>query len=152
MSTKDIIWRNERSQLFNRVEVFCNKNNLLFYCNQSNFLITINSLADKLSKCLQNKIVYMSLFDIIEDQNYWKNINDICTQNGKFVFVLTDNILKFSDLTFVKFFSCPEFLGTTVTESCIPIGPITPRRLYNCFMKRIDSVRQTWFYMLYTSG
>jgi hypothetical protein len=90
----------------------------------------------------------MWLFDLISDYNYWKKINQICAESGKVLFVITDNILKFDDLEFVNFFSCPELLGVTASYD-VPANNIHPTKLYNCFIQRVDSVRQSWFYFLY---
>ena len=61
--------------------------------------------------------------------------------------VVTDNILQFDNLEFVWFFSYPELLGVTASYSIADLNT-TPTKLYNCFIQRVDSTRQSWFYFL----
>lgn len=90
----------------------------------------------------------MCLFDLIFDYAHWQKINQVCAESGKALFIITDNILKFDDLEFVNFFSCPELLGITASSN-VPINNTSPNKLYNCFIQRVDSVRQSWFYFLH---
>lgn len=138
-------WRNERIALYSRVKNFSQANNILCLVNNSN---DVNIIQNSRSSV----IIFMMLFDLIFDYNYWKNINNRLQQQGKIVLVVTDNILHFDDLPFVKFFSYPKLLGVTASYSNSLIQRNTPAKLYNCFIQRVDSVRQTWFYFLHQNN
>lgn len=133
-------WMAERLILVDRVKNFCQDHNV-------DFVPFISGKIDFIKNSTRDKIVYMCLFDLIFDYTYWQKINQACVASGKILFVITDNILKFDDLEFVNFFSCPELLGVTAYD--IPINAHRPNKLYNCFIQRVDSVRQSWFYFLY---
>ena len=132
-------WRNEQSIIYTRIENFCQTNKIKFSINPSDNLI---------ENIVEEKIIFVGLFDLIPDYSHWEKVNLTCAKSGKMVFVITDNILNFDNLEFVNFFSYPELLG--VTASYDTIATITPpKKLYNCFIHRVDSVRQSWFYFLH---
>ena len=137
-------WNSDRLHLYTQVKNFCRSNNTNFFLS---FDVVSNDQTTWLENSHREKNVYMCLFDLIPDHAYWQKINGICTQSGKIVFVITDNILKFDNLEFVKFFSCPELLGILLHD--VPAKTQLPNKLYNCFIQRVDSVRQSWFYFLY---
>jgi len=133
------LWRNERQKLYYRVKDFCQTNQITFTHSLDNKILTILNTE---------KIVYMQLFDLIPKYNDWKNINQMCETQGKVIFVLTDNVLDFADLEFVKFSSYPTLLGMTASYNDLEFKDHF-NKLYNCFMQRCDSVRQSWFYFLH---
>ena len=136
-------WRNERIALYSRVEQFCLANNILF---------THRITPDVIQSSQQNIILFMILFDLTLNYDQWKAVNDRCQQQGKIALVVTDNILHFNDLPCVKFFSYPKLLGMTASYDSNLTHPTTPGKLYNCFIQRVDSVRQTWFYFLHQNN
>jgi hypothetical protein len=138
-SSDQFDWRNERHVLHARVQKFCQSNNILFSYQVSPELIQNSK---------QSVIVFMRLFDLIPNYDFWKTINQTCQQHEKILLVVTDNILNFDNLSCVKFFSYPKLLGVTASYYDNPIIN-TPTKLYNCFIQRVDSVRQSWFYFLY---
>ena len=133
-------WRNQRQILLKRVKNFCFKNNIEF---------TSKITTDLIKQSTKEKIVHMWLFDSIAKYNHWQELDQACKQVGKTLLVITDNIIKFNNLKFVKFFSYPELLGVTATHNDITINNTTPKKLYNCFIQRADVVRQSWFYFLH---
>lgn len=141
-SFDQLSWRKERQVLYSRVQTLCKSNNILFTHQVTSNLV-------KNSK--QSVIVFMWLFDLIHDYNFWKDINQTCQQHGKILMVVTDNILNFDKLSCVKFFSYPKLLGVTASYNDNLIVN-TPTKLYNCFIQRVDSVRQSWFYFLYQNN
>jgi hypothetical protein len=139
-SSDQFIWRKERDILFARIQQFCKSNNIVFI---HRFSVT------SIENFKNSVFLYICLFDQVPDYNFWKNVNQLYQQQGKLLIVLTDNILKFDDLSCIKFFSCPTLLGITASYSDFKIKATNPTKLYNCFIQRVDSVRQSWFYFLY---
>ena len=140
-SVDTAIWRQEKYALYDRVGQFCKQNQIHFISQY----ITV----DMVRQCREKKIVYMFLFDLMLGLEFWQEIDEVCQQQGKIVFVATDNILQLEDLPCVKFRSFPELLGITDCYDTVPAPNPNPGRLYNCFMQRVDSVRQSWFYFLH---
>jgi len=136
------IWRNERRMLHGRVEKFCTQNKITF----SQF-----ALRKDIQLSRHKVIVWMWLFDPISDYEYWVKINQCCQQYDKTVLVLTDNIVNFANLSNVEFFSYPELLGITCSNINVTVNT-NPSKLYNCFIQRVCSVRQSWFYFLHFHG
>jgi hypothetical protein len=133
-------WRDERIRLYNLIQNFCARNNATFYHSKlSKRLVTYSS---------HDTIVFMLLFDQIPNFTFWNEINEVCQTAGKRVLVLCDNVIDSPALEFVEFFGYPKLLGVTAsyTEPTFPAD--THSRLYNCFIQRVDSVRQSWFYFL----
>jgi len=136
----DKCWRDERAKLYQRISQFCSKNKIGF-CQE------ISSLEHKITHGTNTVIVYMLLFDRIPGYHVWKNINQLCQQYEKKVLVVTDNIIDNTAMSGVEFFSYPKLLGVT----SLILGPVNsaPSRLYNCFVNRTCSVRQSWFYFFH---
>ena len=133
-------WRNERRIISSRIQDFCQSNDVAFISGDTT-----------LENSGKEKNVFLKLFDLIPDYTYWQQVNQTCKQSGKTIFVITDNILNFKNLEFVRFFSYPELLGVTASYDT-PAHNLQPSKLYNCFIQRVDSVRQSWFYFLHHYG
>ena len=139
-SVDQSIWKNRRFNLHSQIRSFCHNNQIAFSHHVQPALI---------AETPQDVIVSMWLFDLIPKYSHWELINNKCQQHGKIVIVLTDNIIKYNDLPYVKFFSYPKLLGITATPSNISLHEQHPSKLYNCFIQRVDSTRQSWFYFLH---
>ena len=135
-------WRNERTTLLNRVSIWCKKNNINFTLNPDTVSLSHNS----------NKIVQMWLCDILQPMDYWHEKNKQLQRLGVTMFVLTDNFINLEDLEFVKFYSDPTLHAVCGVYQNTPNINQHPTKLYNCFMQRVESVRQTWFYFLHHKG
>jgi hypothetical protein len=137
-SFDQLIWRSERQHLYSRVEKFCDLNSIDF----------VRGLTrDSIQSTTSERIVYMLTFDQIPDQIFWDRADDWCQQNGRHVFVVSDNISIPYIYNNITFFSYPKLLGVTASYTDIPT--VNPKTLYNCFIQRADSVRQSWFYFLH---
>lgn len=136
------LWRNERQRLHASMATLCRKNNIDF---------TTNLGAVKTSKGC-TKIVQMWLGDLLPPIEFWIEKNKECQRLGITIFVFTDNFIEFLDLEYVKFYSDPTLHAVFGVHQ----GPIefnhTPSKLYNCFIQRVDSVRQSWLYFLHLKG
>ena len=139
-SIDQYLWRHERDVLHQRVSNLCANHNIGF-CQ--------NSLFRYLQNNKHTKIVFMWLFDLIGDHAHWTQVNELCQKLGKKVFVVTDNIVDFDPLPNIHFFYYYQFLGMTASYQDAVHAPTEPSKLYNCFIQRVCSVRQSWFYFLY---
>lgn len=136
------IWRDQRTMLHNRVRAWCNKNNFNFTADPD----TVATISHK------NKIVYMWLCDLLHPMEYWNNKNTQLKKLGATMFVFTDNFIEFDDLEFVKFHSDPTLHAIYGSYQDTVTVNHNPSKLYNCFIQRVESVRQSWFYFLYLKG
>jgi len=134
------VWQTERQLLLNRVSIWCKKNKIKF---------THYLSPTKIQHIENTVIVCMLLFDMTGNYEHWKSINQHCQQHGKKVLVVTDNIVEFDHLSCVEFFSYPELLGITASYSDNIDIVSPPSKLYNCFIQRVCSMRQSWFYFLH---
>jgi hypothetical protein len=136
------VWRKERETLLARVSSWCRRNNIYFTLNADE----VKFLNGK------NKIVQMWLADLLPPMEYWHVKNKQLQQLGVTMFVLTDNFIGFEDLEFVKFYSDPTLHAIFGSYQDTLTVNSSPTKLYNCFMQRADSVRQSWFYFLHHKG
>lgn len=139
------IWDNRRNVLYQRLTDLCKDSGILYFSN----IRVSDAFINRVVKAPESKIIVSCIFEIMQSYEQWKKLNQAIEKLGKVCFVLTDNYLEFEDLEFVKFFSCPELLGITSSYADVDLQPITPSKLYNCFIQRVDSVRLSWFYFLY---
>lgn len=127
---------NERTVLINRLRSLCVKNSISF--SISNINPTLNQ-----------KGVEFWPGDLILDLDSWRKRNDQFKAQGFTLFVFTDNFIEFEDLEHIKFHSDPllHSIFCSYNDECATNS--NPSRLYNCFIQRVESVRQSWFYFLY---
>ena len=133
---------NQKQILLTQIKNFCVSNDIEFTSKLSPELIASST---------KEKIVFMKLFDLnVGDYHCWQKLNDDCRQFGKVLLIITDNIINFNELEFVKIFSYPELLGVHASPRYnVQVNDFTPKKLYNCFIQRVDSTRQSWFYFLH---
>ena len=99
-----------------------------------------------------NKIVQIWLCDLLPSMEYWHSKNKQLQKLGVTMFVFTDNFIDFEDLEFVKFYSDPTLHAIYGSYQSTATINHNPSKLYNCFIQRVDSVRQSWFYFLHLKG
>jgi hypothetical protein len=105
---------------------------------------------DQITPSRSDKIVKATVVELMYDQSELAVLNTVMGESGKHLFYLTDNLLNHSKLhqfEHITFVSIPELLGIMSLSTIQP--NTSPSRLYNCFIQRVDSVRQSWFYLLH---
>jgi hypothetical protein len=105
---------------------------------------------DQIEPSKSDKIVKMTVFELIHNRSELTALNAVMGENGTHLFYLTDNFLDHSKLCqfeHITFVSIPELLGM-ISLSTIRSNT-SPSHLYNCFIQRVDPVRQSWFYFLH---
>lgn len=145
MSTVDYInpadsieWMDHQRDFTVKVRRWCNKNKIDFFGTYES--IILDSKSTKLVKYT---------FELVESFDNLMHIDIKLGKSGKHLFYLTDNIvdttqtIKFKNITVIPII---ELLGIFSLPKIKK--PTQPSRLFNCFIQRVDSVRQSWFYFL----
>lgn len=132
-------WPAHRVHFEDKVRQWCIKNNIGFFDTYQPII-----LESKFTK-----LVKLTIFELIESIDYLMHIDVKLGNRGKHLYYLTDNIVdttqtkKLKNITVI---SINELFGMI---DCREISTQTsPSRLFNCFIQRVDSVRQSWFYLL----
>jgi hypothetical protein len=112
-----------------------------------------NNLHQRIIACTQKNVLIDQIKDAIQPFAFWQTLNDDLQKQNMHVTVVTDNVVEWNQLSHIKFIFHPCLIGHKVVWSdfwqYIHVTKNQPSRLFNCFMSRIDSVRQSWFYKLY---
>lgn len=133
-----LTWKSHRQEIIKPLLNFCKSHNIP----------VINNHSFKNVPSSTRNVVYLKIGDLIENFESWQQFNEVCIVQQKVVFVVTDNFYKFQNFSNIYFFAFTEMNGVFADEqSSIQIIPKS--KLYNCFINRVDSVRQSWFYFLY---
>jgi hypothetical protein len=145
-SQDQYVWRTERSNIYNRLDAQA-KSLGITTCHTSVDIGTI-------SKNASDKLLITTLFDLVPSIDQYQQIDKVCQQLGKKIWWLTDNVIVPDQHIFknIKVLSRTELLGMTATSGHIPSVNLHPTRLYNCFIQRCESVRQSWFYFLHLNN
>lgn len=134
------IWRKYRRHLYRTIFKRTEQNNFEFV--EHNQI----DITQKKSDILVSAYIY----DLINSRDWFDRLNDKLQACSKKLYFFTDNVVgesyRFSN---IEIFSIPEILGITANFSFIEFPTASPGKLYNCFIQRADSVRQSWFYFLF---
>jgi len=101
----------------------------------------------------QKYLLQMFTKDSVYPVTYYKNLNQHLLKNDQQLLICTDSIVEYENLSNIKFLCHRSLLGVKhfhVDPVCYnSLSKSRPSKLFNCFMHRIDSGRQSWFYFLY---
>lgn len=130
-------WRNHRINFENTIKLWCLQNNIDFFGTYDNIIFSE-----------KEKIVKLTVFELMLGYNELCELDHRCVQEKKQIFYITDNLVDDSDLHLqcIKILSVIELFGM-VSQFDIRLMS-NPSKLYNCFIQRVDQVRQSWFYFL----
>jgi hypothetical protein len=130
-------WREHRNNFENTIKLWCLQNNVDFFG-------TYNTI--RFSK--KEKIVKLTVFELMAGSKELYELDKLCVQENKQIFYITDNLVDDSNLHLqsIKILSVTELFGM-VSQFDIQLMS-NPSKLYNCFIQRVDQVRQSWFYFL----
>lgn len=132
-------------QLKPKLESFCHQLGVDFLARGVN--------AEDISTCNKDKILGIDLFDLTGNVVHMQKINEQCQKHNKQMMLLCDSFvadpLHFSNLQVV---GAPELLCLSSSFNA-PKPVIKPKqKLYNCFINRVEAIRQSWFYFLYLNN
>jgi hypothetical protein len=103
---------------------------------------------DKVNQ-LGERTVFVWQFDLMLSATDLCKMDQELTVTGRQVYIITDNVGAVPDLKSIRMFQRPEMIGVYAPVDDRDPEIKTPGRLFNCFMQRVDAVRQTWFYFLH---
>jgi len=127
-------WRTHRSNFEKTICKWCLNNNIDFF-----------GTYDILTLPKNNKAVKLTVFELMSGLEELQQLDIECNVENKKIFYITDNLVDEHSLKNIKIISVNELFGMI---SQFDIEYPNPKILYNCFMQRVDSVRQSWFYFL----
>jgi len=119
-------------------------------------LVSFINYPKDIVRSKSDRVLCSYLFDLMPSIDQWNEFDNICQRLGKKIWFVTENIVDIElhkNFKNISIHSYPEILGITYLDSChLGSENKLPSRLYNCFMQRCDSVRQSWFYFLWLEG
>lgn len=132
-------WQTHRNNFENEIRIWCLKNNIGFFgtyqqVTESNF----------------DKIIKLTVFELIKSFDSLVELDVKLGKQGKHLYYLTDNLVderQANTLKNITIISIVELFGM-ISVNPIERSSTIPEKLFNCFIQRVDSVRQTWFYFL----
>jgi len=121
----------------NKLKKWCRNNNIGFFGTY----VPID-LESKYAK-----LVKLRHFEYMDSNNFLSAADVKLGKSGKHLFYLTDNIVDTTQTSKYKNITVIQIVELWGLISCPEIKkPTKPSRLFNCFMQRVESVRQSWFY------
>ena len=135
-------WMVARAKNITRLVNLCKHNNI-------HYLPSTNINAAGIKESPTEKILAVLLYDLQYPYDKWKILDDICCAENKKIWFVTDNIVDPTVYQFenIQIKSYYELLGMSYYGEII--NDIPPTKLYNCFIQRCESIRQSWFYFLH---
>lgn len=142
-------WRIKRDNIFNSIRSWCNDNKV-GYSSGNGCVISVNNILD-IHK--EQNVVYVQIFDIIDNNlESWATLSQRCQTENRKIFVITDNYIDqqyVNQFKNIYFFGLYELLGITANYKDRYLEIVPKTKLFNCFIQRTESVRQSWFYFLH---
>ena len=139
-------WIQNVGKITSRLVNLCKRNNIHY--------IAFDNLFDTTSikKSPTEKIISFLIYDLQCDPDRWKIIDKICGRENKKIWFITSNIINPDVYQFenIQIKSYHELLGMSYYG--VTISDNSPTKLYNCFIQRCESVRQSWFYFLHLNN
>ena len=124
---------------------------LISWCRKNNVDWHYKTPPDELGVGKSNKVLIATVHDIIPDLKVIKEYDNWANKTGKKVFILCDSWVdqEYHQFANVEVFAAPKLLSSSMLEHPANRDEIKQSRLFNMFMHRCDSVRQSWFYYLH---
>lgn len=126
------------------LKALANDNNVRLF-NHKNFFA-----RNEFKNSTSNKFLAIFLVDLMPPFNFWKPYSDECVNQGKQIFVITDSfITDLPALPGIHFFPYYKLLGADASYNNYELVDVPKKKLYSCFIQRVESVRQSWLYFLH---
>lgn len=124
------------------------------YAIVKNFCISHNwyfcqRLPVDLDQIQTDKVFFFWIGDMpaLED---WIEFDKKLTLRSKRAIAIVDSFFDSTQFASLHLISCPELLGLySVYKPSANTCNYVPTKLFHCFMQRVESVRQSWFYFLH---
>ena len=101
-------------------------------------------------KSAEDKIIGFATRDLCADYETLRKLSDRYSRAGKKILIITDSFMQSTRVDFpnLSIVSVPELLSFSSSfDDAMPDS--SEKKLYNCFIHRVDPNRQSWFYFLY---
>ncbi len=132
-------WQSHRMQFEHEIFLWCQKNKVSFY-----------GTSELVNDSKFDKIIKLTVFELIDSFEYLQQLDIELGTKGQTLFYLTDNLIdtqKSKLFKNINIISIPQLIGMVRLQKIDTIAN-SPLKLFNCFIQRVDSVRQSWFYFL----
>jgi hypothetical protein len=126
--------------IYSVIKEFCLQNQIDFYTQ-----------FDNIFKGKHDRMVVVWTRELLPKPVILQELDRQCQASGKMLYVITDNLGHYPDTDNIKFFFRPQLLGEWKIFQDPP-KVTTNQKLFSCFVQRVESVRQTWFYFLHIHG
>ena len=137
--TDSIEWQSHRAEFEKNIQDWCTQNN-----------IGLLGTYQPIRSMKFDKIIKLTIFELIESFDRLQQLDYTFGQEGKHLFYLTDNLIDRTQSDLLKnitIIPINELFGiVSIVDD--DINTMHPTKLFNCFIQRVDSVRQSWFYFL----
>lgn len=131
-----------------RIKQFAYSNNFSFI----DFIADVELNKKNIVGTKNDVIIACRLWELIPSLDNIKIVNQTLLAHGKKIYLFTDSIVDehYHKFDCVTVFSIPECMGICADSRDYGQEKTSRKEtLYNCFMQRVDSVRQSWLYKLY---
>jgi len=139
-TNEDMEWQAHRAHFEDKIRQWCIKNNIGFF-----------GTYQRIGESAFTKLVKLTIFELVMSSDDLTQLDVKLGNSGKHLYYLTDNIVdttqtkKLKNITFI---SINELFGMIDCQKISNNTQTSPSRLFNCFIQRVESVRQSWFYFL----
>lgn len=151
-SWDQLSWRQERNIIYTGIKNWC-KNNKVGYHSGNEVIIPVENIFDLYH---EQDIIYVQMFDLVENNlELWNSLSEKCVKENRRIFIITDNYIDqqcVSHLKNIYFFGLYKFLGMMANYGDRYLEVVPKKKLFNCFIQRTDSTRQSWFYFLHSKN
>ena len=143
-----VVQLDRQSQRWNHL-----KKQLQEFCDFFNVDFVFRVDPEDIGKCTKPNILGFDMFDLPGNHQRMSKINQECVKHNKNCVLLCDSFVpsavKFSNLTI---HGAPELLALSSSFDTDEPSLHAKEKLYNCFIHRVEPVRQSWFYFLYNNN
>lgn len=149
-SVDQYVWREQRTKIYTRLQKLAESQG----CDYIPVRQTISheqKFCDEIMSSRKTKILTSCFGDIIPSMGTLVDLDKKCQSHGKKLWLLTDNLVDSTKYNFsnIDIRPVPQLLGpyASIRDQSDPVA--SHGRLFNCFIQRCESVRQSWFYHLW---
>jgi hypothetical protein len=124
------------------------------YCDRANIgFLAPTTEPNKIFSSSKKYWIWVITHDLIYNRIDFVRINNSLIAAGKQLLICTDNFGEVKNFSNIKFLCHDVLIGINHfhvdTAHYIHIRTNKPEKLLNCFVQRIESVRQSWLYFLH---
>lgn len=125
---------------------------LVNFCSTNSIEFVERITAQRLKLCTKDKILATWMFDLVPPS--FDDLDTACQNLGKKLYILVDHWVDASKFNYsnIVVYALPELLGLTYLDNTLEYRESKKHKLYNAFIHRTESTRQSWFYFLHLNN